>query len=193
MDNNNIRSFDGHNVFSYIDEEINEKYKMKNGSNMLDLIGGTNYSWNSISENKPSNYNTYPKLLSTVGTNKIFPKQKLPNAAIIPGKNFSEIIPPTITTEQYLSSNYKKNILKSFKNSIKITLDKILNISWKKNDDSILYYIVSFTSSIGQQNMKTNETNINITGLQPGLYTFGIFAINEISHSPVDLFEVNIK
>jgi hypothetical protein len=189
-----IKSFDNNNVFSYVDEEINDKYNMKDGSNYLELIGGKNYIWNSPSENKPSNYDTYPKLLPTVGSSKIYPKQKLANAAIIPGKNFSDIIPPTINIEKHIISSYKNlNKLGSFKNTIKMTFNKILNITWEKNDKSILYYIVSFTSSIGQQNIKTKETYINISGLQTGLYTFGIFAINDISHSPMELFEVNIK
>jgi hypothetical protein len=194
MNNNIIQSFDKNFGYTYLDDEINDKYNMKDGSNFLELIGGTNYTWNSISENKPSNYETFPKILSTAGNNFIYPKQKLSNAAIIPGKNFSDIIPPTISTDKYIVSTYKKaNILASFRNTIKITFDKILNISWVKNDNSILYYIVSFTSSIGQQNIKTKETFINIPGLQRGVYTFGIFAINDTSHSPMDLFEVNIK
>jgi hypothetical protein len=188
MNNNIIQSFDKNFGYTYLDEEINDNYNMK-------AIDKTNYTWNSLSENKPqSNYDTFPKVLSTAGNNFIYPKQKLLNAAIIPGKNFSDIIPPNITSDRHIVSTYKKlNKLDSFKNTIKITFDKILNISWKTNDRTILYYIVSFTSSIGQQNIKTKETFINISGLQRGIYTFGIFAINDSSHSPMDLFEVNIK
>lgn len=185
-----IIPYDDKNIFTYVDDKINDMYDMKDGANLLQLIG----SWNSLSQQKsvkPNNIDNYPNALVSIGNRKIYPMEKLPNAAIIPGKHFSPIIPPYIHSEDYMNSSYKNLVIGgSFKDSIKIINKLVLNISWSNNDKTIKYYIVSFTSSVGQQNIKTKKQSIDLPYLQPGKYVFCIYAINDMGHSPTDLFEV---
>jgi hypothetical protein len=188
-----IKPYDKNNVFTYIDNVINDKYSMKDGANLLELTGGKKERWTSISENVPTTFDNSPKILYNVSGKKIFPKYDLPNANNIPGKNFSPIIPPSIHSDKHLATTHMDlSILGSFKNTIKTKYDKTLNITWEKNNNTIEYFIVSFTSSIGQQNIKTKDNYVDIIGLQPGKYTFCVYAINMVGHSMNDLFEVII-
>jgi predicted phage tail protein len=184
-----IKPFDKNNVFTYVDNNINDKYNMKDGANLLELTGGKKERWTSVSENGPTTFDNSPKISYNVAGRKIFPKYDLPNAKKIPNKDFSPIIPPTINTDKY---NINLEPLSSFRNTIKTKYDKILNITWEKNNNTIEYFIVSFTSSIGQQNIKTKENYVNISGLQTGKYTFCVYAVNMVEHSMTDLFEVII-
>lgn len=188
-----IKPFDKNNVFTYIDNVINDKYNMKDGANLLELTGGKKERWTSVSENVPTTFDNSPKILYNVSGKKIFPKYDLPNAKKIPNKDFNPIIPPTINTNKYNINAYiDLEPILSFRNTIKIKYDKTLNITWEKNNNTIKYFIVSFTSSIGQQNIKTKDNYVDIIGLQPGKYMFCVYAVNMVGHSMNDLFEVII-
>ena len=58
-----IKPFDKNNVFTYVDNDINDKYNMKDGANLLELTGGKKERWTSVSENVPTTFDNSPKIL----------------------------------------------------------------------------------------------------------------------------------